>query len=121
MTYTSFCFTSAGPAGGHGNSVKIRHDRGYETSYSHLSAILVKNGAKVRQGAVIGRVGSTGLATGPHLHFQMWKHGRYVDAMREDMPRSLELPAHLKAPFQEQVTRWLPQVPVAAPAVQARR
>jgi murein DD-endopeptidase MepM/ murein hydrolase activator NlpD len=106
----------AGRSGGHGNFVKIRHEGGvYETSYSHLSAIAVRTGQKVRQGQLIGRVGSTGLATGPHLHFQMWKNGRYVDAMHQDMPRVRELPAHEKPAFDALVQQWLAKVPVPAP------
>jgi murein DD-endopeptidase MepM/ murein hydrolase activator NlpD len=77
--------------GGHGNFVKIVHQSPYKTSYSHLSKISVKKGQKVKQGQIIGKVGSTGASTGPHLHYQVWKNNKYVDAMTEKMPRTQKL------------------------------
>lgn len=62
--------TSAGYSGGYGNLVEIRHDGGITTRYAHLSRVDVRAGERVSQKKVIGRVGSTGLATGPHLHFE---------------------------------------------------
>lgn len=106
----------AGPSGGHGNFVKLRHDGGYDTSYSHMSAILVRKGATVHQGQIIGRVGMTGLATGPHMHYQMWKNGRFVDAMKEVMPNVEPLDPALMPAFKAEVDAWLPKVPVARPA-----
>ncbi len=100
--------THAGRNGGHGNFVKIRHDGGYETSYSHLSRISVKKGARISQGKVIGAVGSTGMSTGPHLHWQMWKNGRFVDAMKTRLPNSKPLPRSQKAAFAASVQKWLP-------------
>lgn len=105
----------AGPSGGHGNFVKLRHEAGYDTSYSHMSAILVRKGATVHQGQIIGRVGMTGLATGPHMHYQMWKNGRFVDAMKEVMPNVEPLEPSLMAAFKAEVDAWLPKVPVARP------
>jgi murein DD-endopeptidase MepM/ murein hydrolase activator NlpD len=81
----------AGKNGGHGNFVKIKHQSPYQTSYSHLSKINVKKGQKIKQGRVIGKVGTTGLSTGPHLHYQMWKNGRFVDAMKVKLPKSKRL------------------------------
>lgn len=101
----------AGRSGGHGNFVKIRHDGTYTTSYSHLTRIEVRRGQEVSQGQRVGTVGSTGLATGPHLHFQMWKNGRFVDAMREALPTAPALGESDGAAFQEQVQRWMPQIP----------
>lgn len=83
----------AGRAGGHGNFVKLDHDGPYETSYSHLSRIEVRAGEQVAQGQVIGRVGATGLATGPHLHYQLWVGGRYKDPLKTELPRNEQLPA----------------------------
>ncbi|MFK7931805.1 MAG: peptidoglycan DD-metalloendopeptidase family protein [Myxococcota bacterium] len=100
----------AGRAGGHGNFVKVRHDGGYETSYSHLSAINVKKGQKVRQGHIVGRVGSTGMSTGPHLHFQIWKDGSFIDAMKTKLPRQSPLPTSEKAAFEATRAEWLPQL-----------
>ena len=78
----------AGWYGGNGRFVKVQHDSVYETGYSHLSRITVKAGARVRKGQVIGYVGSTGLATGPHLHFAMYRYGKYVDPLRANLPRT---------------------------------
>lgn len=76
----------AGFVSGHGNYVEVAHDGVFVTSYSHLSRIGVRKGQKVKQGEWIGKVGSTGLATGPHLHYQMWKNGAFVDPMRVALP-----------------------------------
>ncbi len=76
----------AGTHGGHGRHVKLDHAGPYESSYSHLSRIAVKRGQKVRQGQIIGYVGSTGLATGPHLHYQFWVDGKYVNPLTVKLP-----------------------------------
>ncbi|MBA3447648.1 MAG: M23 family metallopeptidase [Pseudaminobacter sp.] len=78
----------AGWAGGYGRQIIIRHANGYETSYAHQSAIAkgIRPGAKVRQGQVIGYVGSTGLSTGNHLHYELMVNGRKVDPMRVRLP-----------------------------------
>jgi murein DD-endopeptidase MepM/ murein hydrolase activator NlpD len=65
----------AGWAGGYGNQVRLNHAGGLATSYSHMSRIAVAPGARVRQGQVIGYIGATGLATGPHLHFETYQNG----------------------------------------------
>ncbi len=77
-----------GYKGGGGNTVKIRHNSNYTTGYMHLSRYGkgIKKGVKVKQGQVIGYVGKTGLATGPHLDFRFWKNGRAVDPLRIDPP-----------------------------------
>jgi murein DD-endopeptidase MepM/ murein hydrolase activator NlpD len=69
----------AGRHGGHGNFVKIAHGGGLATGYAHMSRIAVSNGARVRRGQVIGYVGSTGLSTGPHLHYEMYRNGATVN------------------------------------------
>jgi murein DD-endopeptidase MepM/ murein hydrolase activator NlpD len=78
----------AGWSNGYGNQTVIRHANGYETSYSHQNAIVkgVVPGARIRQGQVIGYVGSTGLSTGPHLHYELMVNGNKVDAMRVRLP-----------------------------------
>ena len=69
----------AGWAGGYGRQVRLNHSGGIATSYSHMSRIAVSSGARVRRGQVIGYVGSTGLSTGPHLHYEMYRNGRHVN------------------------------------------
>ena len=71
----------AGWAGGYGRQVQVRHTSGAVTTYSHMSGIAAAPGQPVRQGQVIGYVGSTGLATGPHLHFEVHVGGRAVNPM----------------------------------------
>jgi murein DD-endopeptidase MepM/ murein hydrolase activator NlpD len=75
----------AGWNGGAGRMVRLRHASGYQTEYLHLSAIApgVRVGARIGQGDTIGRVGATGLATGPHLHYGMLKNGTYVNPVTE--------------------------------------
>ena len=76
---------SVGMSGGSGNMVRLRHTNGYETYYLHLSAFAkgVRQGGRVTQGQVVGRVGSTGLATGPHLDYRMRKNGEFVNPLLE--------------------------------------
>ncbi len=69
----------AGRSGGHGNHVRLNHDAGLGSGYSHLSRIAVRPGQTVRRGQVIGYVGSTGLSTGPHLHFEVYRQGQAID------------------------------------------
>ncbi len=77
---------SAGYDGGGGKTVKLRHAGSYETLYMHLSKIAVRPGARVAQGDVIGYVGATGLATGPHLDFRIWLHGKPLNPTRVIFP-----------------------------------
>ncbi|MFC7540818.1 peptidoglycan DD-metalloendopeptidase family protein [Siccirubricoccus deserti] len=80
-----------GFAGGYGRTIRLSHAGGTETRYAHLSSTMrgLKPGTRVRQGEVIGKVGSTGLATGPHLHFEISEAGRLVDpAAVQAMPAS---------------------------------
>lgn len=68
--------------GGYGNCIILNHGNGVNTIYGHMSTLLVENGAKVRKGEQIGRVGSTGVSTGPHLHFEVLINGIAVDPMQ---------------------------------------
>ena len=81
-TYTRF----------NGNYVKIRHNGTYTTQYLHMSRRAVKKGQQVRQGQVIGYVGSTGLATGPHVCYRFWKNGKQVDPLRQKFPAATPIP-----------------------------
>ena len=69
----------AGANGGYGNCVMIDHGNGYKTLYGHMSSIAVSNGQTVSKGDTIGYVGSTGISTGPHCHFEVWKDGSRID------------------------------------------
>ena len=77
-------------SGGAGNYVKVRHNNTYTTGYMHLSKYGedIKVGKRVKQGDIIGYVGSTGISTGPHLDYRVWKNGKAVDALSIDMPPS---------------------------------
>lgn len=77
-----------GRKGGSGKMIKVRHNSVYTTAYLHLSryAKKLKRGSTVKQGETIGYVGQTGLATGPHLHFSFYKHGRYADPLSVKFP-----------------------------------
>lgn len=81
----------SGYSKGNGNYVKIRHNSVYSTQYLHMQKIKsgIKKGIRVRQGEVIGYVGSTGLATGPHVCYRFWKNGSQVDALKIKVPPSL--------------------------------
>lgn len=97
----------AGRSGGYGNFVKLAHAGGIASGYGHMSRFAVRSGTHVRQGQVIGYVGSTGMSTGPHLHWEVWRNGAVVN------PRTLNLSsvavlsgAKLRA-FQHEVQRLL--------------
>ncbi len=82
--------TEARYTSGNGNYVKVRHNSTYTTQYLHMSKFAkgIRPGVAVKQGQIIGYVGSTGFATGPHVCFRFWKNGRQVDALREKLPSS---------------------------------
>ncbi len=77
--------TFAGWTGGGGRTVRVRHASGYESEYLHLSSMAtgIRTGVRVGQGELVGRVGATGLATGPHLHYGLRRDGSYVNPVRE--------------------------------------
>ena len=89
----------AGRNGGYGKMVKIRHPNGFMTSYSHLSRIQVRRGVQVQQGIVIGKVGSTGLSTGPHLDYRVQnKRGKYLNPRKlTSLPVKPLPPKHMKS------------------------
>jgi len=94
-------------SGGYGNQTIVRHANGYESSYNHQSAIAkgVVPGAKVRQGQVIGWVGTTGESTGPHLHYEMIVNGTKVDPLRIRLPGGKSLDGDALAKFQDERKR----------------
>ena len=94
----------AGRKGGFGNFVKLGHGNGLASGYAHMSRIAVRGGARVRQGQVIGYVGSTGLSTGPHLHFEVYRNGRAVNPSSVQFVRRAQLEgAELRA-FREKLS-----------------
>jgi len=88
MTTASGVVEQTGYTAGNGNFVKVKHDRTYSTQYLHMSKIIARRGQHVNQGDVIGKVGSTGLATGPHVCYRFWKNGLQVDALGLKLPSS---------------------------------
>lgn len=99
-----------------GNYVKVRHNGTYTTGYLHMSKIAsgIKPGTRVRQGQTIGYVGSTGLATGPHLCYRFWKNGVQVDALRVELPPSQPVKTEFFAAFQgikEELIKRLELIP----------
>ncbi len=97
----------AGRKGQYGNYVRIRHANGYQTAYGHMARISegVGEGVKVRQGQVIGYVGSTGLSSGPHLHFEVLVNTRFVDPLSIQVPRERQLGGKELAEFQQERAR----------------
>ena len=93
--------------GQYGNYVRIRHANGYHTSYAHMQRFArgVKEGAQVRQGQVIGYIGTTGLSSGPHLHFEVLVNKRRVDPMSIQVPHERQLTGRDLAEFQRERAR----------------
>ena len=97
----------AGRKGEYGNYVRIRHANGYKTAYGHMSRIAhgVSDGVKVRQGQIIGFVGTTGLSSGPHVHFEVLVNNSFVDPMSIQVPRERQLAGKQLADFQKERAR----------------
>jgi len=97
----------AGWESGYGKYIRVRHNNGYETAYGHMTAFArgMDEGTRVRQGQVIGFVGSTGLSTGSHLHYEILVNGRFVDPMRIKLPRGRVLEGALLASFDKERER----------------
>jgi murein DD-endopeptidase MepM/ murein hydrolase activator NlpD len=95
----------AGWSSGYGNFTLVKHVNGYETGYGHQSKIVVKPGDKVRQGQIIGYVGSTGNSTGNHLHFEIRINGNFVDPLSVKLPRDHALPAQDVGDFKQTIAQ----------------
>src|SRR5690349_11820383 len=93
--------------GGYGKYIRIKHNNGYETAYGHMSAYAkgMEPGKRVRQGQVIGFVGSTGMSTGAHVHYEILVNGRFVDPMRVKLPRGRSLQGTVLAGFEAERDR----------------
>jgi murein DD-endopeptidase MepM/ murein hydrolase activator NlpD len=94
----------AGWDSGYGRRVEIQHANGYVTTYSHLASFGrgIAEGARVRQGQVIGTIGNSGLSTGPHLHYEVVVNGNFVNPMKIRLPRGRELEGRILAEFRRQ-------------------
>jgi murein DD-endopeptidase MepM/ murein hydrolase activator NlpD len=117
--------SSAGWDSGYGRRIEVEHANGYITTYNHLSGFArgAKEGAHVKQGQVIGYLGQTGLATGPHLHYEILVNGHFVDPMRVKLARTREFDGRMLANFKRERERIdaLVQKAPSAPAVAARQ
>jgi murein DD-endopeptidase MepM/ murein hydrolase activator NlpD len=96
-----------GTRSGYGRSITLKHLHGYKTTYNHMSGYIkgLQRGDKVSQGQVIGYVGSTGLSTGPHLHYEVMVNDRFVDPMKIRVPRGRELQGAEMVAFEQERMR----------------
>lgn len=103
----------AGRRGGAGNMIKIRHNSTYQTAYLHLQNFAkgIRKGTRVKQGQIIGYVGSTGMSTAPHLHFEFYQNGRFVDPLGRKFPSAEPVAAHLLERFQNEATVYRRSLP----------
>ena len=106
MTIGAGTVLSASYNGGYGRRVEIRHNGNYVTGYAHLSGFAkgIKKGAKVQQGQIIGYVGSSGLSSGPHLDFRVYKNGKAIDPLNMESPPALPVPAQIFDEYQNYIT-----------------
>ncbi|MRX39469.1 peptidoglycan DD-metalloendopeptidase family protein [Flavobacterium sp. LC2016-23] len=102
-TTASGVVEATGYTAGNGNFVKVKHNGTYSTQYLHMSRILVRRGQRVTQGQKIGLVGSTGLASGPHVCYRFWKNGVQVDALRLNLPTGESLGGNDRTRFLKQI------------------
>lgn len=104
----------AGWHGGHGNYVRLAHGGGIDTGYGHMSRIAVAPGSHVRRGEVLGYVGSTGLSTGPHLHYELYRNGQPVDPLSlRFVPHHVAANPHELAAFRARMAQVLAIRPLA--------
>ena len=112
MTIGDGVITSMKYEGAGGNTIRIRHNSVYSTAYLHLSGYAkgLKTGQRVRQGQVIGYVGSTGRSTGPHLDFRVWKNGSPINPLKMDSPPAEPLKSEFKDEFDGAYKKYRAQV-----------
>lgn len=105
--------TFAAWSGGGGRVIKIRHNGTYETAYKHLSKFAnnLRTGTRVKQGQIIGYVGSSGLSSGPHLHFEFYENKRYVDPLGKKFPKADPVPQERLREFQADGMELIKQLP----------
>lgn len=114
---------SIGRNGGYGNALVLKHGGQYSTLYAHLSGFRegLQNGSKVKQGEVIGYVGATGLATGPHLHYEFRVNGVHRDPLAYDTPRAQPIPERYRETFLAMARERISQLADTRPEQVARR
>ena len=102
----------AGTKGGYGRTVVIRHGQSYKTLYAHMHKYGrgIRNGSKVKQGQIIGYVGKSGLATGPHLHYEFYKNGSVRNPVRVQLPKAKSIPKSLLDDFKLQTKNIVAQL-----------
>jgi hypothetical protein len=116
----------AGWESGYGKYIRVKHTNGYETAYGHMTAFArgMEPGARVRQGQVIGYVGSTGQSTGAHVHYEILVNGRFVDPMRLKLPRAPLLESPVLSGFEKSGDRaslgMMAQAPSRSPSPATR-
>ena len=115
--------TYAGRKGSYGNYVKIRHQNGYSTAYAHMKSVKkgVRKGSKVKQGEVIGYVGTTGRSTGPHLHYEVLKGSKQINPkLVKSVPqRKLAgLPKAIFKQYRRHVAAMMKGAPITKPTYQ---
>ena len=93
----------SGRHGGHGNYVRLEHGNGLATGYAHMSRIAARYGQRVRQGQVIGYVGSSGLSTGPHLHYELYRGGQTINPLSVKFTTTAQLAGRELAAFRERL------------------
>ena len=104
----------AGRKGGYGNFVQVNHGGGLATGYAHMSRIVAAPGRRVRQGQIIGYVGSTGLSTGPHLHYELYRNGHHINPASVSFVQRAQLDGGNLARFKAQLARLKSVKPGAA-------
>ena len=112
--------TQAGGAGGYGITVRIKHQKGYETLYAHMSRIAsgIKPGTPVNQGQIIGYVGATGQATGPHLHYEVRVKGKPVNPMVVETAGGRQLSGDMLAQFDKHKQKLVAMMKTAPASTQ---
>jgi len=112
----------AGRKGPNGNLVIVRHPNGYTTSYGHLARIAkgIRRGAEVRQGDVIGTVGSTGLSTGPHLDYRIRRNGAFLNPLTVNLPKGKAVPPGRMEDFQGVAKAFARSLAAISPTLQAK-
>ena len=112
MTTSDGTVEKSGYTSGNGNYVKVRHNSVYSTQYLHMSKIAkgMSAGRRVKQGEIIGYVGSTGLATGPHVCYRFWKNGKQVDPFSEKLPDANPINEEYKEDFSKFIEKYLVQL-----------